>query len=153
MVTIGAFAIALVALGLFVYCEYNNYWQAAEQLQPLEQLGENEAERLEKLEQITARFESENKNIAGLAGKFRAIWRFVSFVLFQSKQQKQERCRRNELTAEKLLLEYQVLVRLPGNERVDRFIRWRDDVADFESRKKAQRRHQARQANQQDQPD
>lgn len=131
MATVGAFAIAFLALGLFAYCEYNRYWREATGVHRENEVGDS------VLESFTAQFEAQHKDINGFAGKFQAILRFVHFVLFQSKTQKQERCRRNELTAEKLLLEYQTLVRLPGSERVDRFIRWRDDVADYEARKKA----------------
>jgi hypothetical protein len=33
--------------------------------------------------------------------------------------------------------EYQVLINLPGNERVSRFIQWRDDMDHFEANKSA----------------
>ncbi len=103
------------------------------------QWSEVEALNQKQLQSMAEEFEAAHQNTHQFVAKWRAIWRFVSFVLFNSKEQKQQRCRRNELTAEKLLLEYQDLVRLPGNERVDRFIRWRDDVADFQQRREVER--------------
>lgn len=148
MVTIGTCALVVLALAVFVYCEYNNYWHSPANDKGLKELienaGENSADSKQKLTALTAQFEIEHKNIASLSSKFGAIWRFVNFVLFNSKEQKQERIRRNELTAEKLLLEYQSLVRLPGTERVDRFIRWRDDVSDYEQRQKTEHGYRVR---------
>ena len=41
------------------------------------------------------------------------------------------------LSAQKLLEDYQKFINLPSEQRVDRFLQWRDDIAYFENHKQS----------------
>ncbi|MCJ8272456.1 MAG: hypothetical protein MJK04_24035 [Psychrosphaera sp.] len=124
MVTIGAFAIALLALAVIVYNEFNHY-------------GEGNLQNLAQMSGSPEHLRIPRKNTVGFVAKCKAIAQFAYVVFFMSEDSKQEQVRRNELTAQTLLKEYQDFITRDPEERTRRFLRWRDDIAHFDSNQQA----------------
>jgi hypothetical protein len=131
MVTIGAFAIALLALAIIAYNEFDHYGKGNADSRLLNQ--QHSAQSSGSHEHLHI----PRKNTVGFIAKCKAIAQFANVVFFMSEDSKQEQVRRNELTAQTLLKEYQDFITLDPEERTRRFLRWRDDIAHFDSNRQA----------------
>ncbi len=140
MVTVSACAIALLTFIVFVHCERTNYGYT----KPFEgsiiiDLSDTTSEQAseEKLAQLSDHYQIPRKQVNGFMARCKAVLQFAHVVFFMSADREKELVRRNELTAQKLLEEYQRFITLPADQRVDRFLKWRDDIAYFESHKQS----------------
>ena len=140
MVTICACTLAIIAIAIFIHSERTNYQQASQFNDPVAQPWvaiDASLSKEQQLSQLSEKYEIPRQDTVGFWPKVKAILQFTHFVFFSSSESKQELIRRNELTAQKLIEEYQSFTMLPAEERVDRFIRWRDDLAYYEVNKNA----------------
>jgi hypothetical protein len=140
MVTICACALALIAFAILFHCESSAYQQTQQAGESIEQpwvASDVTLSKEQQLSELSDKYEIPRQDVVGFWPKIKAILHFTHFVFFSSNESKQELIRRNELTAEMLIGEYQDFTMLPAEQRVDRFIRWRDDLAYFEANKSA----------------
>lgn len=140
MVTIGACALASITFILILYCERTKYGQrnVLENnilVNDIDTASESASEQ--KLAQLTEHYQIPRKNTKQFIAKCKAVAQFAHVVFFMSAAKEKELVRRNELTAQKLLEDYQEFITLPHEERVDRFLKWRDDIAYFENHKQS----------------
>ncbi len=131
MVTISAFAIALLALAVIAYNEFNHYGEGRAEGRLLNQ------QHSAQLSGLSEHLHIPRKSTVGFVAKCKAVAQFAHVVFFMSEDSKQEQVRRNELTAQTLLKEYQDFITLDPEERTRRFLRWRDDIAHFQSNQQA----------------
>ena len=141
MVTIGACAVALITYILFIYLEKTKYGYDAQTLENdiVVDVSDTASEQAsqQKPEQLTEHYQIPRKRTNSFIAKCKAVAQFAHVVFFMSADKEKELVRRNELTAQKLLEEYQEFIDLPPDERVERFLKWRDDIAYFENHKQS----------------
>jgi len=137
VVTISACAIALLAFAVFIHCERTNYG-ISEAFQTNVALNLDDAVNVnseQKVAQLSEHYQIPRDRVSGFLARCKAVIQFAHVVFFMPNDREEELIRRNELTAEKLLEDYQKFIVLPPEERVDRFLKWRDDIAYFENNK------------------
>lgn len=138
MVTVSACAIALLALAIFIYCEVNDYHiGSVGGVKVSDELSPNTSSTTSNAQQPVGYYQMPRNKADDFFARCRAVFQFAKVVFFTSATDQKELVRRNELTAEKLLEDYQKFITLPPEERVDRFLKWRDDIAYFESHKQS----------------
>ena len=124
---------------MLIYCEKTKYGYDAKSLENdiVVEVADTVSEQAseQKLAQLTEHYQIPRKRTNSFMAKCKAVAQFAHVVFFMSAEKEKELVRRNELTAQKLLEEYQEFITLPPEERVDRFLKWRDDIAYFENHK------------------
>lgn len=138
MVTIGACAVVFITFALVIYCEKTKYGYAETLTNDIvvdvsDTASEQASEQ--KLAQLTEHYQIPRRRTNSFIAKCKAVAQFAHVVFFMSADKEKELVRRNELTAQQLLEEYQEFINLPPEQRVDRFLKWRDDIAYFENHK------------------
>ncbi|MFT4924637.1 MAG: hypothetical protein ACI8WB_000720 [Phenylobacterium sp.] len=141
MVTISAFTLALIAIAIVVYSEYCNFKAPVNAVEDVlsgqADTDVNAQGAMHSEHELCYEHQMPRENAISFFDKLKAVFQFIHFIFFMSPEAKKLLIRRNELTAEQLLKEYQSFIMAPAKERVDRFLQWQDDIAHFEANQNA----------------
>jgi hypothetical protein len=89
----------------------------------------------QRLSELSHTQQIPRKNAVGIKEKLTAIGQFAYFIFFMTADEKKVLIQRNEITAEKMLKDYQAMLKSADGSKADLVTEWRKNLAIYDANK------------------